>query len=254
MISEEIYSLIGSESFIMVNKKLLRSFGGSADSAVLLIELVNIHKMMANKLMVDDFGYFKIGQHWIKKVLGMSPGKQKTNLNNLVKMGLINVMVKGYPASRHISLNFINIKEILEADETTKEDIQRKEFYDNINAFLNAKSNREIIKEKKVFGNIGENLRNTIKYLTIYYRNKVPAGKIEWTPKMLGVTRNFVNSRSLGKPYDYAFLWGVLFRIDTKTRLCDIPDQLVAKARGCVEKSPADQILDFEKAIKELIK
>ena len=254
MISEEIYTLIGSESFIMVNKKLLRAFKGSADSAVLLIELVNIHKMMANKLQVDDFGYFKISQNWITKVLGMSTGKQKTNLTNLIKMGLVNTIIKGYPASRHISLNMVNIKELLMSDETTKEDIQRQEFYETINEFLNTSSTKRIISEKRVFGNMKEGLVNTIKYISLYIKMNRPTETIEWNSKMVGITRNFVYSKSIGKPFDYAFVKDILIKIPAKHKLREIPDDLIVYGRRVVDKSPADQLVNFETDIKELLK
>ena len=248
MINDEIYSLIGSESFIMVNKKLLRLFHGSADGVVLLIELVNIHKMMSNKTQVDEFGYFKISQNWIKKVLGMSPGKQKTILNTLVKMELVHVIVKGFPATRHIALNFFNIKDLLEADETTKEDIQRQEFYDNINAFIKASNYMEVLEEERVFGNMKEALSNSIKVITAYHLHLYNHNNLIWTSRDVGVLRDFVNKKFMGKPVDYDYIVRIMQNNGSQSCMNDIVDAIIKTSKRTVENSPADQILD----IKEL--
>ncbi len=248
MINDEIYSLIGSESFIMVNKKLLRLFKGSADGVVLLIELVNIHKMQSNKMQVDDFGYFKISQNWIRKVLGMSPGKQKTILKHLEAMDLVHGIIKGFPASRHLSLNFFNIKALLEADETTKEDIQRAEFYDNINVFIKASSYVEILNEKKVFGNMKETLANTIKVITAYHLHAYQHNNLDWTSRDVGVLRDFLNKKFMGKPVDYSYIRKILADTHSQLSIGAIVDNLIKVSRRTVENSPADQILD----IKEL--
>ena len=248
MINDEIYSLIGSESFIMVNKKLLRLFHGSADGVVLLIELVNIHKMQSNKLQVDEFGYFKISQNWISKVLGMSPGKQKTITKNLEKMDLIHTIIKGFPASRHISLNFFNIKALLEADETTKEDVQRAEFYDNINEFIGKKSHVDILREIKIFGNMKQSLSESIKVVTVYHMRKYGHSGLMWTSRDVGVLRDFINKKFMGKPVDYSYLIKILSHTAHKLKIKDIVDEVIKVSRSTVENSPAEQILD----IKEL--
>ncbi len=249
MISDEIYSLIGSESFIMVNKKVLRILKGNADASVLLIELINIHKMLMNKLSVDDFGYFKVPYNWINKTLGMSSGKQKTILTILSKMDLITSVTKGYPASRHISLNFFNIKALLEMDETTKEDIQRAEFYQEINLFIQQNDIKGILQEKRVFGKMKENLRESIKYITIYNIVRYKHNNMVWASRDVGILRDFVNKKSMGKPFDYAFLKKVLDKDNNHSSVSEIVNSLIKISRGTPDNSPADQVFE----IKELV-
>jgi len=251
LISDEIYALIGSESFIMVNKKVLRLMKGNADAAVVLIELVNIHKMVSAKMNVDEFGYFRIPYNWIKKVLGMSPGKQKTILKFLEREDLLTSILKGYPSTRHISLNFFNIKTLLEMDETTEEDVRRQEFYDSLNNFLKSSSQREIIKHNRAFGNMKESLRGSIKYISIYTKNKYFV-HFDWKSSDVGKLRDYINKRSFGKPYDYAFLKKVSDRIDKQpTCMGDFIDLVIKIGRETVENSPADQVFSVEEILNE---
>lgn len=222
---------------------------GNADAAVLLIELVNIHKMLSNKLSVDDFGFFKVPYNWIKKTLGMSSGKQKTILNTLNTMTLITSVTKGYPASRHICLNFFNIKALLEMDETTKEDIQRAEFYESINKFIAEHTVTEISREKKTFGNMKETLRESIKYITIYSIKRYQHNNMVWASRDVGVLRDFVNKKSLGKPFDYAFLKKVLDKDGNHSSVNEIVNNMIKISRGTPDNSPVDQVFE----IKELI-
>lgn len=256
---DEVHSLLGSDGFIMVNKKLLRFFKGNADTVVLLVELVNIHKMVSNKLNVDEFGYFRIPKNWIFKVLGMSPGKQKTILKTLESEDLVDVVVKGFPATRHIALNFFNIKEMLEMDETTKEDIQRKEFYDHLNIFLtNSRHTLDIVKETKVFGNMKKLLSDSIKLISLYtlqQSNGCYLETFDWSGRSVGTLRDFLNKKSLGKPFDYSFLskvCGQLKNFEPQTTI-EVVEQIIKISRKTVDNSPADQILSFEPNVKELI-
>lgn len=242
---EDVYSLIGQDAFVMISKKLLKFFNGDTSTVVLLQELLNIYKMLSSKLEVDDFGFFRVPQDWLINTLGYSPSKQKTTLKNLEDRGIITSLVRGFPATRHISINFENLMEVLYQKQKEENLVKEhaEDFYIKLNSKLNETS--DVFREEVVFDNISNTLKNCIKLVTYRYRKNNK--QVSWDSSSVGKLKHYIRNRSLGKPFDYRFLHNVLNIVVQKDiAFSETMKTIENVSRETVELSPLNQILDFK--------
>lgn len=108
-----ILSLIASDGFIVINKKILELFGIQA--ALLLGELANEANYWAMQNKLED-GFFYSTSENLEKRTSLSFYQQAQAIKKLEQAGVLSTIVKGIPATKYFK---INEKELFEALSTT---------------------------------------------------------------------------------------------------------------------------------------
>ena len=101
-----ILKLIASKNYIVVNKDLMRTLG--IEEAILLSELAGEYEYFKKQYAFED-GWFYSTVENIEKNTTLSQYKQKKALDNLQKLGIVEVQKKGLPARRFIKINEKNL-------------------------------------------------------------------------------------------------------------------------------------------------
>ena len=98
-----LLKLISSDSFITLNKELIRAVG--LEEAIILGELASeLDYWQKNNGLTED-GYFFSTVENVEEKTTLSDYKQRKALNSLQKLGLIELDVRGIPPKRYIKLN-----------------------------------------------------------------------------------------------------------------------------------------------------
>lgn len=108
-----ILSLIASDSFITVNKTLIKKVG--LEEAVLLGELASEFDYWEKREGLTPDGYFFSTVENIEDKTTLSEFKQRKALKKLKELGLIDVKLKGLPPKRYIKLNEQKILEMFDS-------------------------------------------------------------------------------------------------------------------------------------------
>lgn len=94
--------LLRADGSITVNKSLIQAIG--LNEAVLYCELLSRYNYFKTKEMLDEEGYFYNTQYDLQAGTGLGEKAQRTAINNLKRIGLIKVKLKGLPAKRHFKI------------------------------------------------------------------------------------------------------------------------------------------------------
>ena len=114
-----LLKLIASDSFITVNKELVKKVG--LEEAIILGELVSeLDYWTKNNGLTED-GYFFSTIENIEEKTTLSGHKQRNAINTLKELGLVDCKVKGLPAKRYIKIFANAILKILNSDEVVEE-------------------------------------------------------------------------------------------------------------------------------------
>lgn len=97
-----IYDLIRADGSIVINKNLVFAIG--MNETIIYSELLSKHNYFSDrdKLTNDRYFYNTVDNLWLDTGLGEKP--QKTAINKLKKLGLIEYKVKGLPAKRYFKI------------------------------------------------------------------------------------------------------------------------------------------------------
>lgn len=148
-----ILKLIASDSFITVNKEVIKKVG--LVEAVILGELASEFDYWTKNNGITEDGYFFSTIENIEDKTTLSEHQQRKALNTLKENGIIDIKVKGLPAKRYIKINESailalfedNAKEevpqeepIEEVEEAPKKASGRKSRKDQLTEFVNEKS------------------------------------------------------------------------------------------------------------------
>ena len=106
----EIIQLLASDSYIVVNKEIARLLG--IEGAVLFGELCAEYNYWRSVDGLEN-GYFYSTIENIEKQTTLYVKKQRTLLNKMKEMNLIDVVIKGLPAKRFIKINVDVIEKLL---------------------------------------------------------------------------------------------------------------------------------------------
>ena len=108
----KISDLLRNNGCVTVNKYLIHSIG--LNEAILYSELASRHEYFENRgTLVDDSFYNT--QYDLQAGTGLGEKAQRTAINNLKKLGLIEVKLKGIPAKRYFKLiNDIYLDDLLD--------------------------------------------------------------------------------------------------------------------------------------------
>lgn len=147
----DLHSIISSESFWQVNKKIARYFKDN-NTAILLEDLVSKKKYFESKNQVDVDGYFFNTSENIEEDCNLSYHKQKGCLKQLKEAGFIDTKLKGVPAKLHFKifenqiLNFLKTR----IENFSKQDLELFELNNNkINNNKNKTKDNKIVSDAK---------------------------------------------------------------------------------------------------------
>lgn len=214
---------LATDSFVAVNKKVLRHFKGDATLAIVLCELVSIYKYQLSNHKVDELDSFPLPIVFLEKTLALSAYKQQHALERLQADNLLVTVVLGKPASRWVTLNFEAIAKLLDDVEraTVSEQKAKDDFYEGITAAANSGS--AIADE--VLGNIKEPLKGCIHIASSYARKT--GYSIEWSGEAIGILKISVRGLAKGQElFDYRRFYDLLSMCspEEKTLLALIKD------------------------------
>lgn len=210
-----VLETLASDSFVCVNKKMIRYFKGDANLATVLCELLAIYKMQKSLGHVDDLDAFPLPIKIMEKNLGMSAYKQQSALARLQADSIIVQTLIGMPAIRHIAINFEVIAAILNADEVTKEQKAALSFYEGItNAAHNFVEDACAEKEKALRDscqNMDETLKNLVVLFTLYAQSPTKTFVPKWTGRAVGNLKYLLREQFKNKRVDYTRIMETLF-------------------------------------------
>lgn len=100
-------NLLSQDSFVMVNKTLIKEVG--LHEAVLIGELFSEYKNWRDKGKLTDDGFFFSTRTNIEENTGLSPYQQRSAINKLIDLEMLEVKVEGLPATTYYRFNEENI-------------------------------------------------------------------------------------------------------------------------------------------------
>ena len=103
----DIISLLASDNYIVVNKDIIKTYG--INTALLIGELASEYNYYLKNDLLDENGMFYSTIENVEENIGLSRHQQKTSLEELKELEIIDVVVKGMPAKRYIKLNIENL-------------------------------------------------------------------------------------------------------------------------------------------------
>lgn len=98
-----ILRLIASDGYVIVNKRLIMELG--LNEALFIGYLSSIYTYWEDRNGLDDDGYFFATVENIEENTGMKEKRQRTTIQNLESIGLLDVKLKGCPPKRHFRVN-----------------------------------------------------------------------------------------------------------------------------------------------------
>lgn len=98
-----ILELLRADGSITVNKNLIQAIG--LNEAVLYCELLSRYFYFESRFLLDEEGCFYNTQYDLQAGTGLGEKAQRTAINNLKSLGLIDVKRKGMPAKRYFKIN-----------------------------------------------------------------------------------------------------------------------------------------------------
>ena len=104
---DSIINVLANDNFIVVNRSLIKILG--LKETIILGELASEYNYYKNNELLDENGYFYSTIENIENNTTLSSYEQKKCLDNLSSMGIVNVVLKGIPAKRHIKINTLPI-------------------------------------------------------------------------------------------------------------------------------------------------
>lgn len=151
MEQDSVINLLANDNYIIVNRSLIKEIG--LKETIILGELASEHNYYKKNNLLDDKGYFYSTIENVQENTSLSSYEQKKCLDNLSKRKIIDVVVKGIPAKRHIKINSFQLINLfannLETSFQKNEKLDSKKLGTNNNNNNNNKNNnKEIYKEK----------------------------------------------------------------------------------------------------------
>lgn len=156
---DSIVNILANDNYIIVNRSLIKELG--LKETIILGELASEYNYYKKTNELDEDGYFYSTIENIENNTSLSSYEQKKCLDNLSKRGLIDVILKGIPAKRHIKINTSQIINLFTNGlETSFQKIKKldcEKLGTNSNNIKNNKNNKkEIYKERFVKPTIEE--------------------------------------------------------------------------------------------------
>lgn len=236
-----ILGTLATDSFVSVNKRLLKYFKGDATLALVLCELISIYKYQLANNMVNDLDSFPVPVALLEANLALSAFKQQNALKRLQANNLLTTVIMGKPASRWVTLNFDVIQNILmKVDNQVTAAAQVKDvFYQKINEAVASADDSNI---KQALDNIKEPLLGCI-ILTTRHLNY----HCEWTGEAIGRLKYVVNNLDKyysEKLFDYGRFLDLL-KICKEAELSKLVKEMQLKWKRVPERAFHKRIYDY---------
>jgi len=237
--SSAILQTLSSDSFVAVNKRLLRFCEGDATAALLLSELLAMYRYHRDKGALDIITQaFPASMRYIEKALGLTPFKQQRSLKFLQDKQLIVSFMQGMPAKRWVSINFDAIVAIFAEEE--KQASQTTSFYEQLSVAAQTNNAVEIL---SAAGNMSTILANMVLLISMQHIPK----KI-WTPKMVGMLKYILSFYNKGGAVGFDYM-----RVHTLITTClptnpasleELVFSMVKTYKGVQETPPQERKYD----------
>ena len=151
MNEDSIINLLANDNYIIINRSLIKELG--LKESIILGELASEFNYYKKNGLIDDKGYFYSTIENIQENTSLSSYEQKKCLDNLIRKNIVDVIVKGIPAKRHIKINSYQLINLFANNlETSFRKIKKldSEFLGtNNNNNNNKEIKKEIYKEKR---------------------------------------------------------------------------------------------------------
>ena len=138
---DSIVELIANDNYIVVNRTLIREFG--LKEAILLGELASEFNYYKKNELLDEDGYFYSTIENVKENTSLSSYEQKKCLDKLSEIGIIDVVLKGIPATRHIKINSLQLSNLFANYLDTSFRKNKKLVSEKLSTKSNKKNNKE---------------------------------------------------------------------------------------------------------------
>ena len=255
-----VLNVLSGDAFVLINKKILRYLKGDGSAAVFLGELISMHKYNLNNQTLEPDNSFLCLTRRISYAVGLSEYKQHRILEKFKACDLCKVQLKGFPASKYVTVNFDMLAKILASDDLKYKKIDQQQFYNELNGALNAfqtwtdptSRTRIVENAEHCCDNMADILRGTIILISKHYAD---AGNlVNWTPALLGRVRQWVRNRGLGKPFDFTLVTRTLSgmpKIQTETVFNEFIGEFIVKAKATQDVHFSSQKYDYQEILKE---
>lgn len=152
MNEDSIINLLANDNYIIINRSLIKELG--LKESIILGELASEFNYYKKNGLIDDKGYFYSTIENIQENTSLSSYEQKKCLDNLIRKNIVDVIVKGMPAKRHIKINSYQLINLFANNLETsfrKNEKLDSEFLgtNNNNKNNNKEIKKEIYKEKR---------------------------------------------------------------------------------------------------------
>lgn len=104
---DSVVNLLANDNYIVVNRSLIKELG--LKETIILGELASEYNYYKKNNALDEKGYFYSTIENIEESTSLSSYEQKKCLDNLTKRNIVDVVLKGIPAKRHIKINFYQL-------------------------------------------------------------------------------------------------------------------------------------------------
>lgn len=132
-----IIELIASSNFIAVNKTLAKKIG--LEESILLGELASEYTYWQRQGQLQD-GYFFSTIENIEENTTLNRYRQDKAMKTLKELELVNVVLKGIPAKRYITINEKKLKELLDNNDAEDEQASLS-IFDKLDSEISASNN-----------------------------------------------------------------------------------------------------------------
>ncbi len=139
-----ILDLLRNDGSITVNKRLIRALG--LIEAVVYSELASRHCYFNERDRLDGSGYFFNTKEDLEQGTGATRRQQDAAVKRLIDLGLIEMVVKGIPATRHFRFTTANLRAVTELLTGVKERTPEEML---LGAFQQAGATKELTAEVK---------------------------------------------------------------------------------------------------------
>lgn len=253
-----VLSTLSEGAFVLVNKKLVRFFKGDGTAACFLSELVSAYKYHLNNQSIEPDGAFAIPIRRYQIILGLSAHRQSRILKQLSDIGVAHTRLIGFPAIKHVRIEFDKIAEILLSDALEYKQIEKAEFYEALNEALNTNhfNKSTIIAVEKACDNMSPVIRGTLILMSRHWRG-VLKRDCQWTSPLVGKVIQWGRRRALGKAFDYSIVVRTLDQMHTTrtdvntSSFEEYINTFITTAKGIQDVHYLRQVLEYADLIEE---
>jgi len=249
-----VINTLSDDAFVLVNKRLLRYLKGDGSAAIFLSELISAYKYHLNNQSLDIDGTFPCPIKRFEISIGLSEYKQHRILEKFAMNGICKVMLKGFPATKHVLLDFDSLARVLSTDDLRYKKIEQQQFYNELNNSFNMSLGdtsslgdlRVVELREHCLDNMGAPLRGTIQILSERcIANQLP---VTWSGETIGKVRGWVSKRAMGKPFDFTIVSRTLdaMKISEEKTFNNFINAFILNARTTQDVHYNSQVHDYK--------